>query len=887
MCVGNDTGDAPRRRRWPRAAGWTLAVMAVAAIALFYWRVPLAEAALRAGLAAAGFTDPRIAVESLSLRRIRIARFALPPELDIAGLTLDLSLEQFRTRPVVAVAVRTLAVDLTRPDGPLRRRLTARTANGRSTAPPLRSVTLLNRLGAIPALSIDAWRLRLPVNANVLALSGNALSQTDRRGGQTATIAMSGMVQTGDIRLDLDARAFLDVGEDGAALTLKAAAPQAGATVDVGVTLAGLRSAPTARGDATLRIAELGRLSPVLPQLAGVSGTARLRARTGAPVALGGPLPDSAAALAALLCRGDHTELELTADGLRRAGIFDGLGGILTAQVRCDSASDATAEIGVNLSAARFAAAGASASEARLVGPLRAHWQAAGLTLDLPAPLTLSARRLAAPTAQTGPLRAVISAAKPPALRLALDGLRPGAARFDLAAALEPLAITVPAGDGPAVKVRLSSARLTASGRTAGDLAFALDAARADVTRGDIALGISGIKGLAARPERTAALAFDIASRLDTAMAGKKLLASLDLKLGGKLRDSALDFAAAATGPAGLSLSAKGRHDIAAGAGRADVALARLRFGAGGARLADFLPGPKPYELRSGALEAAPYELRSGALEAAARLGWGGGKVDGSADVTVADMEIADPEGKASIQGLAARMRFDRLWPPVTAPGQEITARRISAGATLDDFSVRFALRPGRSPPQPVIAIDALRAGFAGGTITGRGIVYDPARAANRALVRLRNVDLEKLLDVAKVEGLSGTGLLSGTIPVRMEGGVVAIDKGELAAAGPGLLRFKSDAARKALESGGKYVTLALQALEDFRYSKLSIGIDKAPAGEGSVLLHVEGHNPAVMDSQPFAINLNVSGNVDRLAGILARLTLLPEEIVRSIVPKK
>lgn len=1117
MRVGNETGGV-RRRRWPRIAGWTLAGLAVVLAGMIYWRVALAEATLRAGLAAAGFRDAIVAIGAITPQRIRIARLKLGPELDLAGMTLVLDPGRLRSQPVASVEIGALTLDLTRPDGPLRRLLEAGTGDRRSAGPPLRPAALLEQLDEVPALAIDAWRLRLPADAGEIDLTGDALSQRGARGRLTATVALRGTAQAGVTRVKLNARAFLDAGAERTTLTIKAAAPDAGAALDLGVTLDGVRVAPTARGEASLRIAGLDRLASFVPQLAGLGGALsveahttaplpiplaappdaaallaalrqhggltatvtakalsvpdyppvdasaqallgpdkanlsvtagapalgataaaalaiadpygapkarlhatvrlgnlarlatlvpalppvagtldaslatvapvaiplaaltdpaaldgllrkggsvkaalradteiggrrlrgtvdarldsgpdkatlalsadapdagttgkvtlavddphgapkaglraeialaslsrlagfapalagldgalRLRAETAAPVALPGTLPHNAGELAAALCRGARGSLALEADGVRRAGAIEGLSGAVRAALRCPAPGDAAGDIELKLAARRVTAPQASAEGIALEGPMHVRWKGGALNVELPAPFKLAAARIKAPAATAGPVHATLTAGKQPALAFRAGDLRPEAARLDLAAALEPLTVTLRAKDGPPVAIRLSPARLAASGGIAGTLGLSVEAARADVTRGDLALGLGGISAHARRPEGTEAVSLDAAARLDTSMGGKKLLAPLDLKLAGRLLKSTLEFDATATGPDGLSLTAKGRHALASGAGTADVALARLQFGPGGARLAKLMPGRKP-----------AYAPRAGALEAKARLAWRSGTFDGGADVTVTDLTVSNPDKSVAIEGLATRLRFDRLLPPVTAPGQELAVRRIAAGAALNDVKLRFALRPGKTPVQPVVAIESLGAEFAGGTITGRDITFDPARAVNRAVIRVQNIDIEKLLNVAQVKGLSGTGIISGTLPVVLRSGGIAIDKGALTAAGPGTLHFKSDAAKKTLASGGKYVTLALEALEDFRYRKLSIEINKALAGEGAVLVHVEGHNPAVGDGQPFAINLNVSGNVDRLAAILGRLMLLPEEVVRSIVPKK
>jgi hypothetical protein len=77
-----------------------------------------------------------------------------------------------------------------------------------------------------------------------------------------------------------------------------------------------------------------------------------------------------------------------------------------------------------------------------------------------------------------------------------------------------------------------------------------------------------------------------------------------------------------------------------------------------------------------------------------------------------------------------------------------------------------------------------------------------------------------------------------------------------------------------------------LSALENFQYETLSLEIEKKLTGEGRILLRTRGQNPAVRDGQPFVINLNLTGNVDRLAVVAAQAFQLPAALIRSMLPK-
>jgi hypothetical protein len=130
---------------------------------------------------------------------------------------------------------------------------------------------------------------------------------------------------------------------------------------------------------------------------------------------------------------------------------------------------------------------------------------------------------------------------------------------------------------------------------------------------------------------------------------------------------------------------------------------------------------------------------------------------------------------------------------------------------------------------------------------------------------------------------VSGSGRLSGAIPVAVRSGEVAIPRGELAAKG-GVLQVRSQQVASLLSGGGESVKLLLDALRDFHYDELTVTVEKAFEGEAVVRLQLAGENPAVMNGQPFRINLNLAGNLDRLVASLLELARLSDQTVRATV---
>ena len=229
--------------------------------------------------------------------------------------------------------------------------------------------------------------------------------------------------------------------------------------------------------------------------------------------------------------------------------------------------------------------------------------------------------------------------------------------------------------------------------------------------------------------------------------------------------------------------------------------------------------------------------------------------------------------GRFSIDGLtiersdqAAAVPFDRL--DIVAAKMSVTTPfgpgRIAGGAHV--VSGPEGLAPAR------IELSAADLDFAGGKISVADIVFVPGDPLDIDFT-VDHVNLEALLALIDVDGLKGSGAISGTVPVHIDADGVSVSHGRLAALGPGRLGYVGEALPQDIpgidkESGGD-VGLVRDALADFHYTALSFDLARSADGEGSLYARIEGANPKVLDNQPFILNIRLEANVDTLAEIL------------------
>ena len=401
------------------------------------------------------------------------------------------------------------------------------------------------------------------------------------------------------------------------------------------------------------------------------------------------------------------------------------------------------------------------------------------------------------------------------------------------------------------------------------------------VTFAPVALTLTGAMSPVARlaldaadPVGSFVAAFDVAGApVAVRMGDEPAPVTLPFALAGTLRlaNRAARFEGRATGTGGApAIAIDGQQAMTAASGNVKFSLEPVRLGAGGVQPDVVLPALT--RLRA----------KSGAASGETALAWGAAGPRGAARVVFDGVSVEDADSGVAVDGLSGAVVFDSLTPLATPPGQRLRIARLDSGVALDNVTLGFQLLPDRGG-QPAVALESFEAGFAGGRLAVRG--GNVSASGDGALsLAITGVELGSLLGDVGAEGVGGTGTVDGTIPLRIEQGHIAIDHASLAARGPGRLSIRSSAVRDALSSAGKDVALMLSALEDFHYDRLVLTVEKPADGIARLRIETFGRNPAVADGRPFAINLNLETDVDRIAGSLAEALRLPGRIVGAIV---
>lgn len=307
-------------------------------------------------------------------------------------------------------------------------------------------------------------------------------------------------------------------------------------------------------------------------------------------------------------------------------------------------------------------------------------------------------------------------------------------------------------------------------------------------------------------------------------------------------------------------------HDLGSGVGHAQI-VGDLAIDA--PLMASILPGwgespGEAFDLVSGRLRiqgAADWQTRR-AFDMGATLG-----------VTLVDLGgIAAQNEFRHTSGTVSLVYRNGTWQ---ARSEDLKVGELDVGIPVSDIDLSF------SANQDLLEISALHGRTLGGTFH-----TPPFRYAIDTGTAAFNLHISKLslVEVLALEGedITGSGFLSGIIPVSLANNIPSVTQGRLESEPPGgVIRYAgaADVVAAAQQPG---LDFALRALDDFQYESLTATMDYAEDGTLSVAISLVGNNPAVESGRTIHYNLNVTENMPDLL----RSLRLSDELSQGIQDK-
>ncbi len=223
--------------------------------------------------------------------------------------------------------------------------------------------------------------------------------------------------------------------------------------------------------------------------------------------------------------------------------------------------------------------------------------------------------------------------------------------------------------------------------------------------------------------------------------------------------------------------------------------------------------------------------------------------VSSSGETVLKEVGFVTPA--ATFEGLSGTVKLASLLPPRTRGPQTLKLRMLEAGLPLGNGVVTFDMdRDG------LRILDA-RWPFASGQVVLASRGADVLAPDARFDLTVEHVDLEALLKIVEVPGLTATGRIGGTIPVVLRDGDPVLLDGALSAEDKGIIVYLGAGSDIA---PGEETKLLTDALRNFHYTELTGGLAGNANGDLVLRLGLRGSNPDLYEGYPFAINVKPRG---------------------------
>ncbi|MFZ1803600.1 MAG: YdbH domain-containing protein, partial [Nitrospira sp.] len=221
------------------------------------------------------------------------------------------------------------------------------------------------------------------------------------------------------------------------------------------------------------------------------------------------------------------------------------------------------------------------------------------------------------------------------------------------------------------------------------------------------------------------------------------------------------------------------------------------------------------------------------------------------------------------VRGLSTTMvlHTQGLESIVMTQAASIAVAAVKSGVEVTNLVASYQAQWKLADTLPLVEVRDFECELFGGTISNPGPVVNLATPPVTTTFSLRNLDLAKILNVEQHKGLQGTGTLNGTLPVTITSGGVIVQDGVIEAQPPGgIIRYASTPdSSKILSDSDRQLQLVAQALNNFQYSLLRVGVKYGETGMLDLNARLEGRNPDLRNTPPIHFNLTVQEHIPTL----------------------
>lgn len=263
-------------------------------------------------------------------------------------------------------------------------------------------------------------------------------------------------------------------------------------------------------------------------------------------------------------------------------------------------------------------------------------------------------------------------------------------------------------------------------------------------------------------------------------------------------------------------------HDLARGAGHADLSVASLVFD-------EALQPDMLSELALGVIANT-----RGTVTGTGRIDWDGQGVASSGRFSSEGLDFAAAFGP--VRGASGTIVFSDLIGLTTVPGQRLQVASINPGVEVTAGEVEFALREGQ-----FLSVAGGTWPFMGGTLTLRPVDLNIGASERRAYVfEIEGLDAATFVQQMDLGNISATGTFDGEVPIVFdEAGNGRIEGGRLVSRAPGgNVSYVGELTYEDLSPIANFAFDALRALD---YRRMTVEMNGSLSGEIVTQVRFEG----------------------------------------------
>ncbi|WP_324731163.1 intermembrane phospholipid transport protein YdbH family protein [Pseudomonas paeninsulae] len=280
-------------------------------------------------------------------------------------------------------------------------------------------------------------------------------------------------------------------------------------------------------------------------------------------------------------------------------------------------------------------------------------------------------------------------------------------------------------------------------------------------------------------------------------------------------------------------------------------------------------------------------DLNNGRLTGNASLSLAPGRDSPDIQLGLNGKGLAGIYDRSELSGLDARLQLRLDQRQLYLALTELQLEQVNPGMPIGPARLRGTYKAARAhPSQGLLELQQAQASVMGGTLRLDPGQWDLQQSKQVFPLRLQGLDLNQFFTLYPAEGLAGSGLIDGQLPLSVSPAGIEIEQGQLFARAPGgRLAFHSERIR-ALGRSNPAMQLVTQSLEDFHFTTLSSQVNYDRHGKLLLAMRLEGRNPAIEQGRPIHFNINLEEDIPTLLASL-QLTDKVNEIIQQRVQQR